>query len=109
MGEIWSIDLESGEEAKIIYKDGVGFSSPQISPDGDKILFVGSTEITKNRNENLDIYVANTDGSGITQLTFHPGDDVSPIWSNDGHKIYFLSQRGNSTGNFGVWMIEYHQ
>jgi hypothetical protein len=40
-------------------------------------------------------------------MTFHPGNDVSAIWGPKGEKIFFLSQRGNAAGNFGVWMIEY--
>lgn len=108
-GEIWSIDLDSGQETLILADENMGFSTPQISPDGKKLLCVGSTSITKERNENLDLYVVDVDGSNLTQLTFHPGDDCSPCWDPKGEKIYFLGQRGNEKGNFGLWMIEYQK
>ncbi|MFK8045040.1 MAG: TolB family protein [Crocinitomicaceae bacterium] len=106
-GEIWSIDLKTGQEIRILDDSERGFSTPQISPDGKKLLCTGSTLISRNRVENLDVYIVNTDGTGLTQLTFHPGDDVSAVWGPNGDKIYFLSQRGNEKGAYGVWMIDY--
>ena len=42
---------------------------------------------------NSEIYVMNPDGSGRTQLTFHPAQDILPSWSPDGSKIAFSSDR----------------
>ncbi|MBK8927155.1 MAG: PD40 domain-containing protein [Crocinitomicaceae bacterium] len=86
----------------------MGFSTPRLSPDGKKVLCVGSTLATRERMENLDLYIVNIDGTQLTQLTFHPGHDVSPEWSPDGSKIYFLSQRGTEDGGYNVWMIDYN-
>src|SRR5690606_14286874 len=90
-GEIWTVDLVSGQSTQILSHREMGFSSPSFSPDGKYILLVGSTVATEHRRENLDIYVIQPDGSGLTQLTFHPGHDCSPVWSPDGKSIYFLS------------------
>lgn len=105
-GEIWSIDLESGTETLILNHPKKGYSSPKISPKGDKIICVGSTEKDKNKNSNLDLYLVNLDGTQLTQLTFHGGHDVSPIWHPDGQSIFFLSQRGNRKGEANVWKME---
>jgi TolB protein len=48
---------------------------PSWSPDGQRIAF------SSERDGNLEIYVINIDGSGLTRLTDHPGDDSSPAWS----------------------------
>lgn len=40
-----------------------------------------------------DIFVANADGSGLTQLTFEPGYDAEATISPDGSKIVFTSDR----------------
>jgi Tol biopolymer transport system component len=102
-GEIWSINLEKGTET-ILYSDPEqGFSSPAISPDGKQIVCVGTTPAETNKPQNLDLYIFNINGTGLKQLTFHPGHDVSPQWSPDGESIFFMSQRGNAEGEFNVW------
>ena len=40
-----------------------------------------------------DIYVMGVDGSFETNLTFHVGDDESPVWSPDDKHIAFASHR----------------
>lgn len=106
-GEIWIVNTENGQETMILNDPSKGFSSPRISPDGKKIICVGTSEKTKNRNANLDLFVVNLNGTGLTQLTFHPGDDVSPQWSPDGKILYFLSQRGTEKGSWNVWKMDY--
>ncbi|MBL7861538.1 MAG: PD40 domain-containing protein [Cyclobacteriaceae bacterium] len=108
-GEIWSIDLVTGTETLILNSEKMGFSSPQLSPDGELIVCVGSTEKLTNTPENLNIYTIRPDGTRLTQLTFHPGHDVSPVWAPDGKSIYFISQRGNPTGKFNVWRMEFNK
>lgn len=105
-GEIWMIDLKSGQETLILRDNLRGFSTPRISPDGKKILCVGSTSGTKPSESNLNVFSVNIDGTGFRQLTFHPGNDTSPCWDPDGNSIYFLSQRGNERGSYNIWSID---
>jgi Tol biopolymer transport system component len=105
-GEIWMIDLEKSIETLILNDPKKGYSSPRLSPDGSRIICVGTTPGDKTLPQNLDLYLVNVDGSGLTQLTFHGGHDVSPIWSTDGKSIFFLSQRGNADGKYNVWRME---
>jgi TolB protein len=61
----------------------------QQSPNG-KIIFQstqGSDGFTN------DLYVMDADGKRQTRLTDDPGDDVSGVWSQQGDKIAFLSNR----------------
>ncbi|MDO9510565.1 MAG: hypothetical protein Q7J34_02290 [Bacteroidales bacterium] len=104
-GEIWMINLKTGQSTLILADKDKGFSSPQVSPDGETIVLVGESPKTINRRKNLDIYTIKTDGTKFTQITFHPGDDVSPVWSPDGNFLYFISQRGNEKGEWNVWKM----
>jgi len=106
-GEIWSIHIKQGTETLILSDSKKGFSSPQLSPDGKLIVCVGSTEKTPTSPENLNIYTVRPDGTGLTQLTFHPGHDASPVWAPDGKSIYFISMRGNPDGKFNVWRMDF--
>jgi hypothetical protein len=48
------------------------------------------------------IYVMNADGSGATALSSEGEDDTAPIWSPDGQKIAFVSQRD---GNREIYIM----
>ena len=44
----------------------------------------GTIAFQSNRDGNNEIYVMNGDGSGLTNLTNNPADDIGPVWSPDG-------------------------
>jgi len=62
---------------------------PDWSPDGTKIAF-------RSRRTGEDrIFVANVNGSGVTQLTNLSGSNQWPDWSPDGTKLVFTRERSN--------------
>ena len=63
-----------------------------ISPDGSQIAFT----------YNGDIYKVNANGGKAQQLTFHSAHDYKAVWSNDGSKIAFASNR---YGNFDIYVM----
>lgn len=108
--EIWMINLVTGVETQLFTDPKRSFANPQVSPDGSKVVFESFSFVKKkDLPKNWDIYVANTDGSGLTQITFHHGNDLCPRWSPDGSEIYFLSQRNQQKGNYNVWKIKYQR
>lgn len=110
MSEIWKINYETATEECIISDPARSFTSPAISPDGRWLLFVGSSKIVNGAfvYPNTDIFVARLDGTGMAQLTYHAADDLSPVWSRDGRYIYFISQRGSSSGTANIWRMDFN-
>lgn len=107
--EIWKINMNNGVEECIVSDAERSFTSPMVSPDGQWVLFVGSSSI-EGQNfvyRNTDIFVCRIDGTEFTQLTYHAADDISPVWSQDGKYIYFISQRGSSTGTANIWRMNF--
>ena len=107
--EIWKVNYETGIEECIVSHTDHSFSTPSISPDGQWILFVGSTKIEQPTFTyfNTDLFVCRMDGTDFTQLTYHAADDVSPTWSKDGQYIYFISQRGNINAKANIWRMRF--
>lgn len=107
--EIWKINYKTGSEECIVSDTKHSFTTPTVSPDGQWILFVGSSVIDGGSflYQNTDIYVCKVDGTEFTQLTYHAADDISPVWSHDGESIYFISQRGSSNGTANVWKMNF--
>ena len=108
--EVWRINFVKGSESLVLSQDDRSFTTASLSPDGKWIACVCNTPSTDQpgSRENLDIYVVRPDGSRLTQLTYHQGDDCSPVWSPDGQYIYFLSQRGTEKGEYNIWRMNFN-
>lgn len=106
--EIWRVNFVTGVEEVILSQPGKSFTTPQLSPDGQWILVTGSSKSEKEKIDNTDLFVIRTDGTQLTQLTFHPGNDLSGVWSPDGLSIFFLSQRGSKDRFYNVWRMDFN-
>ncbi len=65
---------------------------PAISPDGASIVFTYRG----------DLYRVPSDGGTAVALTSHPAHDFMPVWSSDGQRIAFASDRH---GNFDIYVM----
>jgi Tol biopolymer transport system component len=68
-------------------------TQPAYSPDGSKIAFVNQS------TGHLNIYVMNSDGTDVQDISNYNGDDQLPSWSPDGTKIAF-TREGDHTNIF---------
>jgi Tol biopolymer transport system component len=64
-----------------------------LSPDGSRIASARPEKGDIWAFENTDVYVADADGSDERRLTDDPANDVGAVWSPDGSKLLFASDR----------------
>jgi len=83
--DIFHHDLSSGAR-KTFARYGGSNISPAASPDGSKVAMILS------KDGWTDLYVSNSDGSGLKRLTKSPQDESSPCWSPDNQWICYASK-----------------
>lgn len=71
----------SGKVIKKLKPNLKYMNDPAFSPDGSKIVFRGAQQPFKKDQGYLDeLYVMNSDGSGLRQLTHYPKNDTTAQW-----------------------------
>jgi Tol biopolymer transport system component len=71
----------------------------RLSPDGRYVVYTGAAT---EGSEQTDIFLLDLEGGRESPLVQHPAVDRDPIWTPDGKKILFVSDR---TGAMGFWSI----
>jgi serine/threonine-protein kinase len=69
---------------------------PRISPDGTRLAL-------DVRDQENDIWIWDLKRQTMSRLTFDPGLDRMPLWSHDGRRVFFASQRGGVTGGGNIF------
>lgn len=107
--DLWTMKEDGSNRLRLTSMKGWD-GSPRWSPDGSKIVFVGERNNAEG-HKSFEIFIMNSDGSGVKQLTnsesWGPeatGDtggheepvrwNSCPTFSPDGTKILFASNRG---------------
>ena len=102
-------DLAAAQRRPVNVDDQFRFvdvGDPQISPDGEWVLYtVTATDVAADRR-NTDVWKVKWDGSQRSQVTFTPENENAPRWSPDGKFISFLSSRPGPTKGTQVWVLE---
>ena len=57
---------------------------------------------------NFDLFLINRDGTGLEQVTFDESFDAFPMFTNDGKKIVWASNRNPATeGNTNIFIADW--
>jgi eukaryotic-like serine/threonine-protein kinase len=88
---IYKLD-RSGKEEPIVPDDGG--SNLDLSRDDARLAY----ERLDSRSRNRDIWVIDLVRGGRSRLTFDPATELGPVWSPDGSRIAFASNRETAMG-----------
>lgn len=94
--------LVDTSQAEVRVVAALGTVAPRhasLSPDGRLVVFDGPP-----REDDVarDVFVAGADGAGRRALIAHPANDHSPVWTPDGRRVLFVSDR---SGAMDVWAV----
>ena len=71
------------------------YRNPALSPDGTRV----AVEATDAQARTQDIWLVELARGVTSRFTFDPGNDIYPVWSPDGSRIMFGSDRGGGVFN----------
>lgn len=97
-GEIFMADPDGMNILQLTNNPGADYH-PQISPLGDKIVFVRNLEPY---GFNTHIFIMNIDGTGQTQITSGPVREDGPWFSPDGNRIVFRKTTENGPSDLCI-------
>jgi len=97
--DLWVMDAD-GSNKRLILKNGATNFAPSWHPDGKRIIFSSNRddwrEDIKQYGHNFELYLINLDGTGLERLTYNTTFDSFPMFSPDGKKLVWASNRNPS-------------
>lgn len=109
--EIWVMDADGSNKRQVTKAASASFA-PFFTPDGKKIIFCTNffdpDRSNRRKQPNFDLALINVDGSGIERVTFHESFDGFPMFSPDGKKLVFASNRNAAKpGDTNVFIADW--
>ncbi len=106
--DIWSFPfegpaLENVRHGRQITHQTGQVLTPTASPDGNEIAFLADS------GGHANLWVISTTSGEIRQITFENDPAVAiglPVWSPDGRSIGFVSSKGRTGFDFGIWLVD---
>lgn len=94
--DLWVMDTD-GSNKKRILRNGATNFAPSWHPSGKRIIFSSNMddwhEDQQRYGHNFELYLINPDGAGLERLTYNKTFDGFPMFSPDGKKLVFASNR----------------
>ncbi len=101
-GSLYTIPASGGTPTSVTLPPTgltVGYSEPAWSPDGKRIACTGLVAVGVSTSQ---IWSVKRDGTDPLSVTEGKNFDHNPVWSSDGRKLFFISDRG---GSRDVWWL----
>jgi eukaryotic-like serine/threonine-protein kinase len=76
--------------------ESADYGNPSLSPDGKRL----AVNVRDPKTNVRDIWLFDLMRGAMSRFTYHPADDVNPVWSKDGSRIYFTSDRNGARDIF---------
>lgn len=103
--EIYIMSLADRKPIRLTDNGAANFA-PYWHPDGRHIIF--SSNLANPEGRNFDLYLIDVETRAVEQVTNYPGFDAFPMFSYDGAKLVFASNRnGKVRGETNVFIADW--
>jgi Tol biopolymer transport system component len=97
-----------GSDKRQITSNGKANFAPFFHPNGRQIIFSSNVNNPNPRSANFDLFLVNRDGTGLQQITFDEAFDGFAMFTNDGKKLIWESNRnGKSETETNVFIADW--
>jgi Tol biopolymer transport system component len=102
---VYTMSAVDGSDVRQLTPDSLNAGIPRYSPDGRQLAFVDERCATCTVQS--DVWVMNTDGSGLRRVTNTPENETTEAWSHDGTRVVvdFAKLIGNTLGKSDVAVV----
>ncbi len=94
--DLWVMDADGSNKRMILHNGATNFA-PSWHPDGKRIIFASNKDDwhadIKQYGHNFELYLINIDGTGLERITYNNVFDSFPMFSPDGKKLVWASNR----------------
>jgi Tol biopolymer transport system component len=94
--DLWVMDADGSNKRLVLHNNATNFA-PSWHPDGKRIIFASNRddwrEDIKQFGHNFELYLINLDGTGLERITYNNVFDSFPMFSPDGKKLVWASNR----------------
>ncbi len=94
--DLWLMDADGSNKKLILHNKATNFA-PSWHPDGKRIIFASNMDDwhadIKQYGHNFELYLINIDGTGLERITYNTVFDSFPMFSPDGRKLVWASNR----------------
>jgi TolB protein len=110
--DIWIMNVDGTEKQRVTTrgeKEGLTCWAPYLHPDNKTIVFVSQSSPPGGRGmPNFDLFTVDVDGRNLERITFAPGFEGFPMFSDDGKTIAFVSSRGSvKRGEISIYLADW--
>ncbi|MGE5894421.1 MAG: TolB family protein [bacterium] len=94
--DLWVMNADGSDKTRLLHNGATNWA-PSWHPDGKRIIFSSNMDDwhddIKAFGHNFELYLINSDGTGLERLTYNTVFDSFPMFSHDGKKLVFASNR----------------
>jgi TolB protein len=106
--QVYVMNADGSDKRQITTGSGTSFA-PSWHPDGHRVVYCSNSQAPPDNRGNFDLFLVNVDdpAAATVRLTDYPGFDGFPVFSPDGKKLAFSSNRDGAPYQTSIFIGDF--